>query len=100
MSFLPDGAPPRKQFELFPELTATSTSVVGLLVSAPDYPCPDCGSTNIVLGSSKGPHSASKQCGGCGGHRGWVRAEVRRFIDRCIDVRGRPEEPIQFRRGG
>jgi predicted RNA-binding Zn-ribbon protein involved in translation (DUF1610 family) len=89
-----------KQLDLFPEITANSTSVVGLVVHVPDFPCPDCGSTNIILGSSRGPHAAAKQCEGCGRHRGWMRAEVRRFIDRCIDVGGRPVEPIQFRIGG
>jgi hypothetical protein len=80
------------QANLFPELTASSTSVVGLEVILP-RPC-QCGEPLAVIGSSRGPHHACLRCCRCGRHRGWLSAETFRFLSNAIDNFGPPTEPI------
>ena len=42
--------------------------------------CPRCGGLSLVVGSSRGPHSAELRCGGCDRFAGWMPAERdRRF---------------------
>ena len=90
--------PPRRrvpvmtQADFFPELTASSTSVVGLEVILP-RPC-RCGESVAVVGSSKGPHHASVVCSRCGVHRAWLSGTTAAFLDAILEHFGRPTEPI------
>jgi hypothetical protein len=80
------------QADLFPELTASSTSVVGLEVILP-RPC-QCGESVAVVGSSKGPHHASVVCSRCGVHRAWLSGTTAAFLVAVLEHCGRPIEPI------
>ncbi len=77
---------------LFPELTVSSTGVVGLQVVLPE-PC-QCGEPISVVGSSKGPHHASVACSRCGVHRAWLSGATAAALNTIIDKFGRPTEPI------
>ena len=80
------------QADLFPELTASSTSVVGLEVILP-RPC-QCGEGVAVVGSSKGPHHAGVVCSRCGVHRVWLSGTTSAFLDAILEHFGRPTSPI------
>jgi hypothetical protein len=80
------------QPSLFPELAASSTSVVGLEVVLP-RPC-QCGEAIAVVGSSKGPHHACVVCSRCGVHRAWLSGATAAALNTIIDKFGRPTEPI------
>jgi hypothetical protein len=83
------------QYELFPEITAPSSSLIGLQVRF-QSPC-GCGSTVVVLESSKAMHEAAIRCNECGKHRGWIS---RRDADALRAELGRlgkrPTEPISI----
>jgi hypothetical protein len=80
------------QASLFPELTASSTGVVGLQVLIP-RPC-QCGEPIAVIGSSRGPHHAAVECSRCGVHRCWLSGATAAVLNSIIDKFGRPTEPI------
>lgn len=80
------------QISLFPELTASSTSVIGLEILLPQ-PC-RCGEGRSVVGSYKGPHHASVACSRCGKHRAWLSGTTTAFLNAILDHFGRPTEPI------
>jgi hypothetical protein len=80
------------QASLFPETTASSTSLTALEVVLP-RPC-QCGEAIAVVGSSKGPHHASLVCSRCGVHRAWLSGTTAAALNTIIDRFGRPTEPI------
>ena len=80
------------QPSLFPELTVSSTGVVGVEVVLP-RPC-QCGESIAVVGSSKGPHHAAVVCSRCGVHRAWLSGATAAALNTIIDRFGRPTEPI------
>jgi hypothetical protein len=83
------------QLTLFPEITAPSTSLFGLQVRF-QSPC-GCGSTVVVLTSSKAMHEAAAYCSQCGKHRGWISkqdaAALRLKLGR---LGGRPAFPLKI----
>jgi hypothetical protein len=83
------------QLDLFDNATTTpSTGLTGLQLRL-SSPC-HCGSDIVVVGSSKGPHSAAIACGQCHKHRGWIsRAEFDR-IAAIIGESGRSNAPINI----
>ena len=80
---------------MFGDVTQSSTSVVGLIVTLPSA-C-TCGSIETRIGSSAGPHFASLRCKACDKHRGWVSAVTFHFLTDVVDKFGRPAEPISVR---
>ena len=78
--------------------TIPSTSPLGLSVLVP--PCRSCGSVEGVIAPGKGPHRASVLCSDCGLHCGWLSGITVSFIERVIDVAGRPDCPIVIRGAG
>ncbi len=80
------------QAELFPELPASSTSVVGLEVILPRS-C-QCGEIVAVVGSSRGPHHAGVVCSRCGVHRSWLSGETAAFLNAILEHFGRPTVPV------
>jgi hypothetical protein len=78
-------------------LRVNDSPLIGLPVIMEGCPC-QCGATTATLGSSKGPHSASVHCDGCGVHRAWISHATGSFILDIINKFGRPVEPIIIRR--
>jgi len=83
------------QIDMF-STAAPSTSVVGLAVTVPRA-CGNCGATEVVVGSSAGPHHARLNCRSCGRHSGWMSGESFRFVSKVAECFGRPLEPITVR---
>jgi hypothetical protein len=83
------------QLDMFAGGTTPSTSPLGILVVEPDT-C-RCGSNVAVIGSSSGPHSARRVCAICGPFRGWLPATSLAFVNKQIDIGGRPRQPIVLR---
>lgn len=56
-------------------LSPTSSNIIPA-----SAPCPRCRGGFLTIGSSKGPHFASKRCAGCDLFLGWMPgAEYQRF---------------------
>jgi hypothetical protein len=85
-----------QQIDLFADITAVSTSHIGLTVILPRE-CRYCHSTEFTIGSSKNFHCAVLACAACGQHGGWLSVETFSFIDGIIDRYGRPTSPIVVR---
>jgi hypothetical protein len=84
------------QLDIFHNTTANSTSIVGLTAVLP-RPC-GCGSCEVTIGASSGPHFGSYICTNCHRHRAWMSGVVHAFISGIIEPTGkRPEEPIQVK---
>jgi hypothetical protein len=82
------------QLDLFAgAVTATSTSVAGLVITLPRA-CATCGAVDATIGASKAMHHAQINCSECNRHRGWLRGETYGFITSVIDTFGRPTDPI------
>jgi hypothetical protein len=81
------------QFSMFGAVTTPSSSPIGLAVILL-RPCCNCGDERATIGSSAGPHHASLNCYGCGGHRGWLSGATFKFLSDVIENFGRPTEPI------
>lgn len=53
-----------------------------------------CGDVVAVVGAGAGPHAASLRCQSCGRHCAWLARAHVAFINRVIERRGIPREPI------
>ena len=88
------------QLDLFGDnCTVSSTGIVGLRLrlSSPYL----CGCDIVIVGSSKGPHSAAITCDRCHKHRGWIsRAEFDHIATIINNSSSRPIEPIDLTAGG
>jgi hypothetical protein len=72
-----------------------ASPIIGLRVRLPRV-C-QCGDNLAVIGSSCGPHAASRRCGVCNGHRGWL---AHRQADWPITITrkfGSPTTPLVLR---
>jgi hypothetical protein len=86
------------QIDLFCEpASPPDHQLIGLAVQLPDL-C-KCGDAIAVIGRGKGMHSASLYCRLCNNHRGWVSRTSFDFLRKTIETFGRPELPIEVRRG-
>jgi hypothetical protein len=83
------------QAEMFGS-TALSTSPVGLVIEQ-GRACPQCGTVEMVIGSSANTHAARLTCCGCGPHCGWLSRQTHRFVSEIVTHFGRPTEPIKVR---
>jgi hypothetical protein len=83
-----------EQLDAFPE---TLSPEHGLIVDLPNG-C-TCGGSLMTIGPGAAPHKASLRCTSCGRHCGWVSLTSWTFITEFIKQFGRPDKPIEIRRG-
>ena len=74
-----------------------STGLVGLIVRMIHRPCPACGCTAFIIGSSAAMHHARLTCIECDRHGGWLSRGAFTFIHMTINKFGRPTTAIVVR---
>jgi hypothetical protein len=72
-----------------------STGVAGLTILT--GPCPRCGNTAALVGSSCAMHCARLSCCGCGRHVRWVSRQDFQRLSNIVDAVGHPAGPIDLR---
>ena len=53
-----------------------------------------CGCSVATVGAGAGPHAASLRCRSCGRHRDWLSRAHCAYINRVLETRGVPRDPI------
>lgn len=88
-----------EQGELFPgtiEPPSSSKSPVGLKAQLPQ-PCPNCGNSIGIIGSSGGPHANKVTCSSCGAFCRWLAKREADFLLTICEKFGCPSSPIVLR---
>jgi predicted RNA-binding Zn-ribbon protein involved in translation (DUF1610 family) len=88
-----------EQGELFPSTMAppsSSKSLVGLKAQL-RQPCPNCGNSIGIIGSSAGPHANRVTCSSCGAFCQWLGQREADFIAGVCAKFGCPSSPIVLR---
>jgi hypothetical protein len=75
-----------------------TSPIIGLRIQLPQ-PCPSCGNSVGIIGSSAGPHANRVSCAACGAFCRWLAHREARFIAAISQKFGAPSSPIVIRGG-